>query len=294
MILPEIRGEYRKNFALAPLTWFKVGGPAEILYKPADRDDLSHFLANLAPNIPVFVIGAGSNLIVRDGGVNGIVIKLGKGFTDINQKDNKIVVGAGALNYSLAQYAVQNSITGFEFLVGIPGTIGGGIAMNAGSYGCEFKDILESVTLLDRTGKKHILSVAEVGFGYRHNSLKEWSIFVEATFKYEKGNSIAIKQAMDQITSQRQLTQPVNQKTGGSTFANPKGHKAWEIIDKSNLRGYTVGGAQISPLHCNFMINIGDATASDLESLGEIVRTKVLEDSGIELNWEIKRIGKIT
>jgi UDP-N-acetylmuramate dehydrogenase len=290
--LPKIQGEYRGNFIVSPLTWFKVGGPADVLFKPADIDDLSYFLSNISPEIPLFVLGAGSNLIVRDSGIDGVVIKLGRGFADITIKDDKIVVGAGALNHSLAQFSLQNSIEGFEFLIGIPGSIGGGIAMNAGCYGKEFKDILHSVTMLDREGKKYILLSEDLGFGYRHNSLKNWSIFVEASFKYTKGKQEEIKKKIDEITSARQISQPINQKTGGSTFANPEGYKAWELIDKAGMRGYKIGGAEISNLHCNFMVNTGNATAADLENLGEKVRQKVLETSGVELKWEIKRIGK--
>lgn len=290
--LPNIRGEYRHDFNIAPLTWFKVGGNAEALFKPADIDDLSYFLANLDTNIPIYTLGAGSNIIVRDGGVDGVVIKLAKGFVDITQKDHLITIGAGALNNSLAKYALQNSIAGFEFLVGIPGTIGGGIAMNAGSYGAEFKDILHSITMLDRAGQKRTLSAEDMHFGYRHNGLEEWMIFVEATFKTKSGNAESIKARMDQITTERQKTQPINQKTGGSTFANPDGYKAWQLIDQANLRGFMVGGAQFSPLHCNFMINTGNATATDLETLGEEASKRVLELTGIELKWEIKRIGK--
>jgi len=321
--LPEFRGEVRHNFNLANLTWFKVGGCAEILFKPADIDDLSNFLAHLSSEIPVHILGAGSNIIVRDGGIDGVVVKLGRGFGDINvslrgplgpkqshfnndeiassasllrNDDNDPItllkVGAGALNYNLAQYAFQSGFQGLEFLVGIPGTIGGGIAMNAGSYGNEFRDILHSITMLDRNGEKHVLSVEEMGFGYRHNDLKDWAIFVEATFNVRPGDKALIKARMDEISAARLQTQPINQKTGGSTFANPDGYKAWQLLDQVGMRGFAIGGAQFSPLHCNFMVNTGNATATELEELGEIARSKVLTQTGIELNWEIKRIGK--
>ena len=224
--------------------------------------------------------------------MDGVVIKLAKGFVDISHTDGILTVGAGSLNHSVAKYALQNSIADLEFLVGIPGTIGGRIAMNAGSYGSEFKDILHSITMLDRDGKKHIFFPEEMHFGYRHNGLKEWMIFVEASFKAAPGDAESIKARMDQITSERQKTQPVNQKTGGSTFANPEGHKAWQLIDQANLRGFTIGGAQFSPLHCNFMINTGSATATDLETLGEEARKRVMDMTGVELKWEIKRVGR--
>ena len=291
--LPQCRGEIRYNFNLASLTWFKVGGCVEVLFKPEDIDDLAHFLSHLSDEIAVYIIGAGSNIIIRDGGIDGVVIKLGRGFGEIVEHNNFLNVGAGALNYSLAQYAMQNSLQCFEFLVGIPVTIGGGIAMNAGSYNSEFKDILHSITMLDRNGQKHVLTTDEMGFGYRHNSLKNWAVFVEATFYTMPGEKGQIKAKMDEISSARKETQPINQKTGGSTFANPTGHKAWQLIDQVGMRGATIGAAQFSPLHCNFMINTGNATATELEELGEMARAKVHEHSGIELKWEIKRIGKM-
>ena len=320
--LPKYRGEVRHNFNLSNLTWFKVGGCAEVLFKPTDIDDLSHFLAHLDQEIPVHIIEAGSNIIVRDSGIDGVVVKLGRGFGDIapvtpaeagaqnlynldSQTSTKpsaevggndhyllLKVGAAALNYSLAQYALQSGFQGLEFLVGIPGTIGGGIAMNAGSYGSEFKDILHSITMLDRNGQKHILHTEEMGFGYRHNNLKDWAIFVEATFCVRSGDKEQIKAKMDEISTARQQTQPINQKTGGSTFANPDGYKAWQLVDQVGMRGFTIGGAQFSPLHCNFMVNTGNATATELEELGEMARAKVMEQTGVELKWEIKRIGK--
>lgn len=290
--LPEPRGEIRHNFNLANLTWFKVGGCAEVLFKPSDIEDLSNFLSNLPLETPIHVIGAGSNIIIRDGGIDGVVIKLGRGFTDIKHNPTLLTVGAGSLNYSLAQYALQNSLQGLEFLVGIPGTIGGGITMNAGSYGTEFKDILHSITMLDRVGKKHILSPDEMGFAYRSNNIKDWAVFVEATFHAIPGEQEQIKAKMDEITNARAQTQPINLKTGGSTFANPEGYKAWQLIDQVGMRSFVIGGAQFSPLHCNFMINTGNATATDLETLGEMARTKVYNQTGIELKWEIKRLGK--
>lgn len=290
--LPEIHGEYKPDYSLSHLTWFKVGGPAKILFKPKDIDDLCYFLANYKGDLPLHTLGAGSNTIIRDGGYEGIIIKLGRNFTNIDILDNnRIQIGAGCLNFNAANFCKENSIKGFEFLVGIPGTIGGGIAMNAGSYGTEFKDILETVTCIDKKGNKKILKCQDFGFGYRHNSLKEDLIFVDATFKFEKGNMEEIKSRMEDITSERQKTQPVTQKTGGSTFANPEGKSAWKLVDEVGLRGYKIGGAQFSPLHCNFMINIGDATAKDLEDLGELAKARILEKFNINLKWEIKRIG---
>lgn len=312
--LPKCRGEYRFNFNLSALTWFKVGGCAEVFFKPLDEEDLAFFLANLKEDVPVWVLGAGSNTIIRDGGIDGVVVKLGRGFGQISHKEishekisheSRIYAGAGTLNYNLAQYAMQNNLSGLEFLVGIPGSVGGGVAMNAGSYGSEFKDILESVTLLDRKGQKHILKPEDLGFGYRHNSLDFWAIFTEVAFKAPPGNEAEIKAKMNEITAKRQETQPINKKTGGSTFANPPSKqkenqtehtteplRAWQLIDQVGLRGARIGGAEFSTLHCNFMINNGNASARDLEELGELARKKVLEEKGIDLKWEIKRVGK--
>lgn len=290
--LPRIQGEYRQNYALSHLTWFKVGGPAEIFCKPKDIDDLIFLLKEIDKNIQIGIIGAGSNMIVRDGGIDGIVLKLGRGFTNMEMLDDyRIKVGAGALNFNVAQFCFENKIAGFEFMVGIPGTIGGGLAMNAGAYGAEFKDLLEEATCIDMDGNKKVLKNKDFGFGYRHNSLNEPLIFVDATFNYKLGDPASIRAAMDKITSERKLTQPIAQKTGGSTFANPENHKAWELIDKAGLRGHRMGGAMVSPLHCNFMINEDNASAKDLEDLGDFVRDKVAKETGIELKWEIKRIG---
>ncbi len=291
--LPEIRGEYRHNYNLAALTWFKAGGNAELFFKPMDIEDLSHFLSEYPKEKHVFVLGAGSNTIIRDGGIDGAVIKLGRNFTNIEiAEDNKLHVGAGCLNYNLAQFCYNNGIEGFEFLIGVPGTIGGGIAMNAGSYGTEFKDIIDSIICFDRAGEKHKILSKDIGFGYRHNSLPGDLIFVEAIFHFKNGEKGKIKEKMEQITAQRQASQPVTEKTGGSTFANPPEKRAWELVDAVGMRGAKIGDAQFSPMHCNFMINTGNATATDLEDLGELVREKVLEQFGIELKWEIKRVGK--
>jgi len=291
--LPQIHGEYRHNYNLAHLTWFKTGGNASVFYKPLDIDDLSHFLSQYPLDAPLYVLGAGSNTIIRDGGTDGVVIKLGRNFTNMEiLGNNKIQVGAGTLNYNLAQFCYNHSIEGFEFLIGVPGTIGGGIAMNAGSYGSEFKDIIDSVIYLDRTGRKHKILCKDIEFSYRNNSLPENLIFVEAICHFNLGEKARIKEKMTQITKQRQESQPITEKTGGSTFANPEGKKAWELVDSVGMRGAKIGGAQNSPMHCNFMINTGDATSNDLEELGELVRKKILDQHGIDLKWEIKRIGK--
>jgi len=290
-----IRGVFKQNYNLKHLTWLKVGGDADIFFKPEDIEDLKTFLKENNNRFPITVIGAGSNLIIRDKGVEGIVIKLGRNFTDIQFIDNNLIVaGAGCLNSNLAKFCLVNSITGFEFLIGIPGTVGGGVAMNAGSYGREFKDIVASVEVLDPEGNLIIVPVDRIGFSYRTNSLPKDLIFTRVFFQAKnKEDTNKIKQKMDEISAIRSSSQPVSEKTGGSTFANPEGFKAWELIDKAGLRGIRVGGACMSEMHCNFMINANNATATDMENLGELVKQKVKENSGIELQWEIKRIGKL-
>lgn len=289
----QIKGQCKFNYNLRHLTWFKVGGAAKVFFKPYDILDLIDFLKYNNNNLPFFVIGAGSNLIIRDGGIDGIVIKLGQNFTNINvTSDNVLEVGAGCLNYNLAKFCQANSITGFEFLIGIPGTIGGGIAMNAGAYGREFKDIVVAIEAINSFGEIREFTSREIGFKYRSNNLPSDLIITKVIFKNNKGSSQLITDLMNEINAKRSLTQPIKEKTGGSTFANPNSCKAWELIDKAGLRGYRIGDASISNLHCNFMINHGNATAKDLESLGEYVKEKVFEHSGIKLEWEIKRIGK--
>jgi UDP-N-acetylmuramate dehydrogenase len=293
MILPSVKGKYKFDYNISHLTWFKVGGNAEILFKPEDQDDLIYFLQNKPKNLDVTVLGAGSNVIIRDSGIKGALIKLGRAFTAIEELQNgDLSVGAGCLNYNLAKFTASKSITGFEFLIGIPGTIGGGVAMNAGAYGSEFKDIIVSVEAVDLNGNYRIYSCEEMGFAYRSNALSKNLIFTKVTFQRANGNFQEIQNKMNEINKKRSETQPITEKTGGSTFANPHEHKAWELIDKSGLRGYSIGGASMSKKHCNFMINDGTATASDMEMLGEFVQKKVKEDSGIDLKWEIKRIGE--
>lgn len=293
MDLPKVRGKYKLNYNIAHLTWFKVGGNADILFKPEDSEDLAYFLKEKDPKLEVMVLGAGSNIVIRDEGIQGVVIKLGRSFTEIEEiPDGTFAVGAGCLNYNLAKFAATKSIQGFEFLVGIPGTIGGGVAMNAGAYGSEFKDLVISLEALDKEGNYKNFSCDEIGFSYRKNSLPPDLIFTKVIFKCEPGILSKIQAKMDEINKKRSETQPITEKTGGSTFANPVGHKAWKLIDDAGLRGHSIGGAYMSKKHCNFMINDGTASASDMEKLGEFVREKVKKTSGIELNWEIKRVGR--
>jgi len=291
--LPEIAGEYRRGYNLSQLTWFKVGGAAEIFFKPLNSNDLAGFIAQNQQRLPVTLLGAGSNIIIRDGGIDGVVVKLGQNFTDITiLNDNEIMVGAGCLNFNLAKFCQMHSIAGFEFLIGIPGTIGGGIIMNAGAYNSEFKDNVLAVEAIDHKGNFLTLTNEEIGFKYRGNSLPKDLIITKAVFKFTLGDRDQITQAMNEINKKRLETQPIKERTGGSTFANPEHHKAWKLIDQAGMRGYQIGGASISQLHCNFMINHGNASANDLETLGNLVRKKVFENSGVDLQWEIKRIGK--
>ncbi|MCC2646599.1 MAG: UDP-N-acetylenolpyruvoylglucosamine reductase [Rickettsiaceae bacterium] len=291
--LPNIEGEYRFNADLTKTNWFNVGGPADILLRPKDTADLANFLVNKPFNLPITTLGVGSNIIIRDGGIEGVVIKLGRGFnyTEIIEP-GKIKVGAAVLNFNFVQFCLTNSITGFEFMVGIPGTIGGGIAMNAGAYGAEFKDFIDYIIAIDESGNIHKISNRDIGFVYRGNTLPEGMVFVEAVFNFELGKKQEIKDKIDFIIETRNASQPVREKTGGSTFANPTGYKAWQLIDEAGCRGERINDAQISDLHCNFMINLGNATAKDLENLGEHVRKKVFVKSGVQLEWEIKRIGR--
>jgi UDP-N-acetylmuramate dehydrogenase len=290
--LPKVRGQYRIDFDLSPITWFKVGGKADVLYKPEDLEDLQFFLKNLDREIPVTILGNCSNIIVRDKGVAGVVIKLGRNFANTQIKDSVIITGAACLNSTVANYALANSITGLEFLIGIPGSIGGGIKMNAGAYGSEFKNVLISIKALDRSGNIINFDIDETNFTYRNCNLEESLIFVEASFKAKKGDAAIIKENMLSINTKRAESQPIKEKTGGSTFANPEGYSSWKLIDQAGLRGYRIGDAQFSEKHCNFMINTGSAKAEDLENLGELAIKKVQDASGIKLKWEIKRIGR--
>jgi UDP-N-acetylmuramate dehydrogenase len=289
--LPKVRGRYSVEVDLSRLTWFQVGGAAQVLFKPADVEDLAFFLKQKPKDIPVFVFGVGSNLLVRDGGIPGVTIRLGKGFTNVAVSGMKIDVGAGVLDRFISMVACEEALKDLEYLCGIPGTIGGALRMNAGCYGSEMKDVLDVAFALDEQGKFHALTNGEMGFTYRHCSVPEDWIFVGARLKARSGNTSIIRRRLQSLLSEREKTQPVSTRTGGSTFANPVGYKCWELIDKVGCRGLRWGGAQVSELHCNFLVNTGGATAAELENLGEEVRKRVLQTSGIHLQWEIKRVG---
>ena len=290
--LPAVRGRLDANTPLANLTWFRVGGPAEVLFTPADEADLAAFLGAVPQELPITVIGVGSNLLVRDGGVPGVVIRLGKGFADVQVEDGyRVRAGTAALDVRVARVAAEAGIDSLTFLRGIPGTIGGALRMNGGAYGGETKDVLVEARAVDRKGKITVLSREDMKYSYRHCGAPEDLIFTEAVLQGKLGDKDAILAAMDKITASREATQPIKSRTGGSTFKNPPGQKSWMLIDQAGMRGYNVGKAKVSDLHCNFLINEGDASASDIEELGETVRRKVLETSGITLEWEIKRIG---
>ena len=277
--------------ALAPLTWFRVGGPAEILFRPVDIEDLAAFLAACPADIPVTTLGVASNLLVRDGGRPGVVIRLGGEFARVRIDGEKVVAGAGALDLTVAEEARAAGLAGMEFLSGIPGTVGGAVKMNAGAYGSEIVDIIESAVLVTRAGKVQTIAGAALGLGYRHSALPEGAIVVEATLLGKPDQPEFIAERMRTIQARRAETQPIRSRTGGSTFANPPDAKAWELIDRAGCRGLTIGGAQVSEQHCNFLINTGAACAAELEALGEEVRRRVRAASGTDLTWEIKRIG---
>lgn len=289
--LPLVRGRYSFDTLLSNLTWFQVGGPAEVLYKPFDTNDLQHFLKNISRQIPYLVIGAGSNILVRDGGYEGAIIKLGKEFAKMTIANNELIAGAAALDRTVAMFAVQHKIAGLEFLVTIPGSIGGAIAMNAGCYGFEVKDLLSWVEIIDSSGSLHRLSPDDLKMTYRKSILPEGCIIVRAAFKVKPGNSIEIQQRIQQYMHLREESQPIKGRTGGSTFKNPGPAKAWELIDQAGCRGIELGGAKISDKHCNFLLNTGSASADELEGLGELVRQRVKDISGETLEWEIIRIG---
>jgi UDP-N-acetylmuramate dehydrogenase len=289
--LPNLRGRLLANQPLGEFTWFRVGGPAQALFMPDDENDLAYALANLPNDIPVAVIGAGSNLIVRDGGVEGVVIRLGRGFNEITtDAQQRVTAGTAVLDVMVARAAQKAGIAGLAFLSGIPGTIGGALRMNGGAYGGETKDILIEARGVDRGGTTRTFTNAEMGFSYRHCSVPEDVIFTGATFQGRAGESEAIAAEMAAIKDKREASQPRN-RTGGSTFKNPPGNNAWKVIDAAGCRGLKIGDAQVSELHCNFLINLGHATASDIETLGETVRDRVKANSGVDLEWEIKRIG---
>lgn len=294
--MAELRGKLIEGEALAPFTWFRVGGPADRLFIPADADDLASFLADLPPSEPLTVIGVGSNLLVRDGGVRGTVIRLGPGFGKITTDGLRVTAGAGALDAMVAKRAAAAGIAGLEFYRGIPGTIGGALRMNAGAYGGETKDVLVHADALDRSGQRHRFLASEIGYTYRHCPLPAELIFVSAVFEGTADDPDIVTERMEAIMAKREATQPVKERTGGSTFKNPDpaesdGLSSWQLVDKIGGRGRIVGDAQMSELHCNFMINRGDARAADLEGLGEGIRADVLAQTGVALEWEIKRIG---
>jgi UDP-N-acetylmuramate dehydrogenase len=289
--LPKVRGRLVENAPLAPLSWFRAGGPAEVLFKPADIGDLTAFLTAKPADIPVTVLGVGSNLLIRDGGVRGVVIRLGKGFAEVAVQDDILFAGAGALDTTVAQAAAEAGLGGLEFLSGIPGTIGGALRMNAGAYGRELRDVLLAVTAIDLGGQHFEMTGAELGLSYRHCDAPEDWIFLHATLAATPADPVDIRARMAEIKAKREESQPVRTRTGGSTFANPPGAKAWELIDRAGCRGLTRGGAMVSELHTNFLVNRGGATAADIEGLGEEVRRRVFEISGIRLDWEIRRIG---
>ncbi len=290
--MPSLRGRLIANQPLAELIWFRVGGPAQVLFIPEDERDLAEFLAHLAPEISVTVIGLGSNLIVRDGGIAGVVIRLGRGFADLAiEAGARVRAGAAVPDVRVAKAAQEAGIAGLAFLRGIPGAIGGALRMNGGAYGGETKDILVEARGVDRTGNCKIFANADMHYSYRHCGAADDVIFTQALFQGRPGDAAQIAAEMDKITESREATQPIKSRTGGSTFKNPPGQKAWQLIDAAGCRGLVMGDAQVSEMHCNFLINRGNASAADIEGLGEEVRRRVRETSGVELEWEIKRIG---
>jgi UDP-N-acetylmuramate dehydrogenase len=290
--LEGIRGKLTCKAPLAPYTWFKTGGPADWLFEPADLEDLKAFLERLGGEIPVMALGLGSNMIVRDGGVPGVVVRLGKAFAGVEHTgENELVCGGGASGILVASTARDLGIAGLEFLRGIPGTVGGFVRMNGGAYGREVADVLLHCSVILHDGSFITLSAAEMEYSYRHSALPEGAIVVSAHFRGHPGDPAAIGAEMDRIAAAREASQPLRTKTGGSTFKNPEGHKAWQLVDEAGCRGLTLGGAQVSEKHTNFLINTGNATGHDIETLGETVRERVKQTSGIELHWEIKRIG---
>jgi UDP-N-acetylmuramate dehydrogenase len=293
--LPSVRGKLLRDEVLAPFTWFRVGGPAELIFLPQDEDDLAAFLKGLDPAVPVTPLGVGSNTLVRDGGVEGVVIRLGRGFAKVEPRgDSRIFSGAAVLDAILAREAAKAGIAGLEFYRGVPGAIGGALVMNAGCYGSETKDVLVEAYAITRAGERLTLSNADLDYSYRKSAraAAEPLIFTGGLFQGTLDEPAAIEARMAEITARRETTQPIREKTGGSTFKNPPGHSSWKLVDDAGWRGKLFGGAMFSPLHANFLINTGEATAADLEGLGEAVRADVLAKTGVQLDWEIKRIGK--
>jgi len=290
--LPGLRGRLRAGVSMAEITWFRVGGPAEVLFTPADEADLIYFLQGTPGEVPVTVVGVGSNLLVRDGGVPGVVIRLGRGFSEIDALDDaRIRCGTAVPDVRLAQAAAKAEIDRLAFYRGIPGSIGGALRMNAGAHGTETRDVLIDARAVDRRGQLHVIGVDELGYGYRHCGAPADFIFTQATYQGEPGARAEIEKAMQEVADYREEHQPTKARTGGSTFKNPPGHSAWRLVDAAGCRGLRVGGAHVSELHCNFLINDGAATAADIEGLGETIRERVEATSGLRLEWEIKRIG---
>ena len=290
--MPDLRGRLLANESLAPLTWFRVGGPAQILFTPADEDDLAYFLSKLPQEIPVYTVGVGSNLIVRDGGVSGVVIRLSpRGFGEVKAEGDTVRAGTAALDKRVAEAAAAANIGGLEFYFGIPGSIGGALRMNAGANGGETRDVLVEARGVTRAGERVTFSNADMKFVYRNSGVDTSVIFTSALYRGTITDPEIIRARMAEVQNHRETAQPIREKTGGSTFKNPPGHSAWKLVDAAGMRGFRVGGAQVSEMHCNFLINTGDATGHDIETLGETVRARVKENSGIDLHWEIKRIG---
>jgi len=291
--MPPVRGRLTAAAPLAPLTWFRTGGPADWLFEPADTEDLEAFLRALDPAMPVMALGLGSNLIVRDGGVPGVVVRLGKAFAAVTAVDaTTLRCGGGASGIAVASAARDAGIAGLEFLRGIPGSVGGFVRMNGGAYGREVADVLVTADVLLRSGERVRLSAAALGFSYRHSDLPAGAILVSAELRGQPGASAAIQAEMDRIAAVREASQPLRSRTGGSTFKNPPGDKAWRLVDAAGCRGLRQGGAEVSEKHCNFLINTGDATSSDIEALGEEVRRRVQAATGVMLEWEIERVGR--
>jgi UDP-N-acetylmuramate dehydrogenase len=292
-LLPDLRGRLSANAMLADITWFRVGGPADVLLTPADEADLAYALGRLPEDVPVFVVGLGSNLLVRDGGIAGVVVRLGRGFGAIEVEDgHRLRVGAAVPDVKVARAAADAGIAGLAFYRGIPGSIGGALRMNAGAHGRETKDVLVGARAVDRQGKVHVLSLADMGYTYRHCGVASDWIFTEATFQGTPGDPAEIARAMEEVAEYREKNQPIKERTGGSTFKNPPGSSAWRLIDEAGCRGFRVGGAKVSEMHCNFLINDQGASAEDVERLGETVRRRVKAKSGVTLEWEIIRIGR--
>ncbi|WP_428686340.1 UDP-N-acetylmuramate dehydrogenase [Reyranella sp.] len=289
--LPQPRGRLTADAALGPQTWFRAGGPAEVLFRPADVEDLATFMAGLPSDVPVTVLGVGSNILVRDGGVRGVVIRLLRGFTGISVEGHEILAGAGALDLNVALTARDHALAGLEFLSGIPGTIGGALRMNAGAYEGDLAQVLVSAEAVDRSGKVHVVPAPALDFSYRHSEAPADWIFTSARLRAVPGDQLAIARRIAEIDAARTDSQP-RSRTGGSTFVNPPGRKAWQLIDQAGCRGLRIGAAQVSEKHCNFLINLGEATAGDIEALGEEVRRHVREKTGVQLEWEIRRIGE--